>query len=157
MIAADQPAAKLAEAEASATAPARIIGNTCLNCKETFRADVLGPHIVQVHDGRVAGDPPVPKHTWTTTWQRLCVTCAVLACILAGASLAVSLTHACPPGPRGTQGPAGATGPAGLDGTNGTTPYDPYGDECSVTNVPVDWITGHPLQTVYYPCTNQRP
>jgi hypothetical protein len=36
--------------------------------------------------------------------------CATLACILAGAALAVSLTHS---GPRGLQGPAGPQGTTG--------------------------------------------
>jgi hypothetical protein len=36
--------------------------------------------------------------------------CATLACILAGAALAVSLTHAGPRGLRGPEGPQGATG-----------------------------------------------
>jgi hypothetical protein len=36
--------------------------------------------------------------------------CAVFACLLSGAALAVSLTH---PGPRGAQGPPGRQGDAG--------------------------------------------
>ena len=38
------------------------------------------------------------------------VVCAVAACLLSGAALAVSLTHS---GPRGAQGPAGRQGDAG--------------------------------------------
>lgn len=41
------------------------------------------------------------------------VVCAVLACVLSGAALAVSLTHAGPTGPRGPLGPVGPQGNAG--------------------------------------------
>lgn len=34
------------------TEPARITGDTCLTCGLTFRSDVLGPHIIRVHDGQ---------------------------------------------------------------------------------------------------------
>ena len=34
--------------------PARLLGNTCLTCGETFRTDILGPHVTSVHGGRVA-------------------------------------------------------------------------------------------------------
>ena len=39
--------------------------------------------------------------------------CAVLACLLSGAALAVSLLHVGPAGPRGRQGPSGPQGNAG--------------------------------------------
>jgi hypothetical protein len=101
---------------------------------------------------------------------------AGLACILAGAALAVSLLN---PGTPGIQGPPGPQGPAGARGSQGpqgatqqvqqltqqvqqlqkqvsslTVPSDPlaaYTDIChsEFTN----GSTGA-LQTYYYPCTN---
>jgi hypothetical protein len=46
---------------------------------------------------------------------RLAAVASVIACILAGAALAMSLLHA---GPAGPQGPAGAQGPSGRPGTS---------------------------------------
>ena len=42
--------------------------------------------------------------------------CALVACVLSGAALAVSLTHA---GPAGPTGPQGVRGPAGQQGNAG--------------------------------------
>jgi hypothetical protein len=39
--------------EARQPVPARVHGNTCLTCGETFRGDVLGPHIQRVHGGQL--------------------------------------------------------------------------------------------------------
>jgi len=45
--------------------------------------------------------------------KSITVVCAVLACVLSGAALAVSLLHAGPAGQRGPQGPPGSQGSAG--------------------------------------------
>lgn len=81
----------------------------------------------------------------------------IIACILAGAALAVSLTHAGPRGLRGTtgvrgpQGVQGQQGPAGPAGQDGQTPYTSYDQVCwtTATNQQTG-VTG----TYYYPCTN---
>jgi hypothetical protein len=81
---------------------------------------------------------------------------STVAAVLAGAALAVSLTHA---GPRGLQGPQGLhgvqgapgpAGPAGSPGTDGQTPYTSYDQVCwgDIQNQSTG-LTG----TYYYPCT----
>ncbi len=77
--------------------------------------------------------------------------CALLSCLLSGAALAVSLSHAGPPGRPGAHGVQGPAGPQGPAGDSGTTPYSSYNEVCSqdVQNT----ATGV-VQLYYYPCTN---
>ena len=76
--------------------------------------------------------------------------CALVACVLSGAALAVSLTHSGPaglPGRPGQQGPAGPQGPAG---DSGTTPYSNYNLVCNSDFTNPAGV----LQLYYFPCTN---
>ena len=78
----------------------------------------------------------------------------IVAAVLAGAALAVSLMHMGPAGPQGSPGVPGTQGLPGATGPAGPAAYDPYGYICTVTNVP-GFTSG--LVTAYYPCSDKNP
>lgn len=83
----------------------------------------------------------------------LILICALVACVLSGAALVVSLTHSGPPGLPGRQGGQGIQGPAGPQGPagdSGTTPYSNYNSVCNSDFTDPNGV----LRLYYFPCTN---
>jgi len=76
--------------------------------------------------------------------------CALLLCLLSGAALAVSLSHAGPPGRPGAHGAQGPAGPQGPAGDSGTTPYSSYNQVCNQVFTNPAGVG----QLYYFPCTN---